>query len=169
MLSKISDFLSQLEVGPDSRLFIVEPDGTLVASSVDDLPYILVKGKAQRVNSLNSTDKLVRTTAQFLTQELPDGFQGVKAMQLFQFRYQGNRYFVQVLPWQEEYGLDWRIVLAVPESNFMAQIDANSRNTILLCLVALGVAVGLGLYTSRWINQPVLGLVRASAAIAPET
>ena len=40
----------------------------------------------------------------------------------------------------------------------MAQINANTRSTILLCLGALGVAIALGIYTSRWISQPILRL-----------
>jgi signal transduction histidine kinase/DNA-binding NarL/FixJ family response regulator len=48
----------------------------------------------------------------------------------------------------------------------MAQIDANNRTTILLCVLALVVAVWLGLITSRWITQPILRLGTASSAIA---
>ena len=56
--------------------------------------------------------------------------------------------------------------MVVPESDFMAQINANTRSTILLCLGALGVAIALGIYTSRWISQPILRLGQASEAIA---
>ncbi len=47
----------------------------------------------------------------------------------------------------------------------MAQIDANTRTTILLCLGALGVACGMGVLTSGWIARPILRLNRASEAI----
>jgi len=56
--------------------------------------------------------------------------------------------------------------VVVPESDFMEQINANTRTTILLCLGALGVAIALGIYTSRWISQPILRLGQASEAIA---
>jgi signal transduction histidine kinase/CheY-like chemotaxis protein len=48
----------------------------------------------------------------------------------------------------------------------MAQIDANTRTTIILCGLALFVTIGLGLRTSRWITQPILRLGKASSAIA---
>ncbi|MBD2772199.1 PDC sensor domain-containing protein [Iningainema tapete] len=54
----------------------------------------------------------------------------------------------------------------VPESDFMAQINANTQMTILLCLSALVVATLLGIYTSQWITQPILRLAQASEAIA---
>ncbi len=58
------------------------------------------------------------------------------------------------------------VVIAVPESYFMAQIDANTRSTIMLCLLALGIAIASGFYTSRWITKPILQLNHASEAIA---
>jgi signal transduction histidine kinase/DNA-binding NarL/FixJ family response regulator len=57
-------------------------------------------------------------------------------------------------------------VVVVPEADFMAEIEANTRNTILLCLGALGLATMLGIYTSRWITEPILKLQQASEAIA---
>lgn len=59
---------------------------------------------------------------------------------------------MQVTPWKDKWGLDWLVVVVVPESDFMEQINANTRTTILLCLGALGVAIALGIYTSRWIS-----------------
>lgn len=58
------------------------------------------------------------------------------------------------------------MIVVVPESDFMAQINANTRTTILLCLGALTLATWLGIYTSRWIAQPILRLNEASSAIA---
>ena len=48
----------------------------------------------------------------------------------------------------------------------MAQINANTRTTILLCLGALAVATLMGYLTSHWITQPILQLNRASQAMA---
>jgi signal transduction histidine kinase/DNA-binding NarL/FixJ family response regulator len=48
----------------------------------------------------------------------------------------------------------------------MAQINANTRTTILLCLGALGVATILGFFTSRWITKPILKLQEASQLIS---
>nr|WP_242067199.1 ATP-binding protein [Leptolyngbya sp. FACHB-711] len=48
----------------------------------------------------------------------------------------------------------------------MGQIQDNTRITIWLCLIALGTATLLGIYTSRWIAQPIARLNVASRAIA---
>jgi len=56
--------------------------------------------------------------------------------------------------------------VVVPESDFMAQINANTQTTILLCLGALTLATILGILTARWITNPILRLSEASRAIA---
>lgn len=60
---------------------------------------------------------------------------------------------------QDKYGLDWLIVVAVPESGFMTQINANTRTTTLLCLLALQLASVLEISTSGWSARPILYLV----------
>jgi class 3 adenylate cyclase len=57
-------------------------------------------------------------------------------------------------------------VVVVPEADFMGQIDANTRMTILLTLAALMIAILVGIRTSNWISRPLLRLAEASEAIA---
>ena len=164
-LSQVSDFLRTLKVSPSGKVAIVERDGLLVASSSREQPYTMVKGKAQRINFSNSSDPLIQAAAKFLQQQFGD-FREIKASQQLEFSINGARQFVQVTPWKDKFGLDWLVVVAVPESDFMAQINANTRTTILLCFAALAVAIALGIYTSRWIARPILRLGQASEAIA---
>ena len=48
----------------------------------------------------------------------------------------------------------------------MAEINANTRNTILLCISALLVAIGVGIVTARWVSKPILSLNNAAKGIA---
>jgi signal transduction histidine kinase/CheY-like chemotaxis protein len=164
-LSQISEFLRQLEISPSAKTFILEQNGLLVASSAEEEPFKMVESQAQRLKAIDSSDTLIQATAEYLQQHF-EQLQVIKESQIIRFTLDGQRQFVQVTPWQDEFGLDWLVVIAVPESDFMAQINANTRTTVLLCLVALGVATLLGLYTSRWISQPILRISEASQAIS---
>ncbi len=82
------------------------------------------------------------------------------------FNLNGNRQFVQVTPLRDDKGLDWRIVLVVPEDDFTDRINANTQTVILLCMAAFAVATGLGIYTARGITTPIFRLSRAAQAIA---
>nr|WP_322665062.1 ATP-binding protein [Dendronalium sp. ChiSLP03b] len=164
-LTQIGDFLRRLKVSRAGKTFILERNGLLIASSSKEQPFTLSNGKAERLSASNSQDPLIRSTAKYLTEHFGE-LQKIKNNQSLEFQLNGQRQFVQVTPWRDKWGLDWLVVVAVPESDFMGQINANTRTTILLCLGALTLATILGVYTSRWITQPILQLSQASEAIA---
>ncbi|MGD1944257.1 MAG: PAS domain S-box protein [Leptolyngbyaceae cyanobacterium] len=70
------------------------------------------------------------------------------------------------MPFQDGFGLDWLIVVVVPESEFMSQINTNTRNTVLLCLAALATAMAISVLTARWITRPILETAKASNRLA---
>ncbi|MBD2306383.1 response regulator [Chroococcidiopsis sp. FACHB-1243] len=164
-LTQIGDFLRRIHVSQSEKIFIVERNGLVVGSSSSEPPYTIVNGKAQRLNFLNSRDRLIQSTARYLQTKF-DSLKQIRHSQQLEYVLKGNRQFVRVTPWQDKYGLDWLVVVVVPESDFMAQINVNTRTTILLCLGALAIATAIGVYTSRWITQPILKLSRASQEIA---
>ncbi len=164
-LARISEFLRQINVSPSAKTFIIERNGLLIGDSAQEQPFKITGGKPQRIKAVNSTDPLIKATANYLDTKF-NNLSQIKQAQQLDFKLDGERQFVQVTPWQDELGLDWLVVVTVPESDFMAQINANTRSTIMLCLLALGVAIASGFYTSRWITQPILQLNQASEAIA---
>ena len=165
-LTQISDFLRQLNVSRSGRIFIIERSGLIVASSSSEKPFTIVSEKAQRLAAINSSDRQIQSTAQYLLRHFGGDFNNVKDTQQLDFLLNQERQFVQVLPWKDEWGLDWLVVVVVPESDFMGQINANTRTTVLFCLGALIVATVLGFYTSRLITSPIALLSTASSAIA---
>ena len=164
-LSQISDFLRKLAVSQSGKIFIIERDGLLVASSSSEQPYKIINNKAERINAVNSSDILIKSTAKYLHQKFGT-FQEIKQNQNLQFIQKGDRQFVRTTSWQDEFGLDWLVVVVVPESDFTAQINANTRTTVLLCLGALLLAIFVGICTSRYIIGCIFGVVTASEAIA---
>ena len=164
-LATVGDFLKNLDVGKQGRTFIIERDGKLVATSTKESLFHDKQGKRERIAATDSTDTLTKATTEYLIRKFGDLSQ-INSTQILDFEIEGAKEFLQVSPYQDEQGLNWLTIVAIPESEFMAQINANTRTTILLCLVALGLATVLGIYTSRWISIPVLRLSQASKAIA---
>lgn len=165
VLSLLSDFLRQLRISPAAKIFILERNGLLVAASSHEKFYTIENGEAQRLKADNSQDAAIKITTQYLTKHF-GSLNQIKHSQQLDLNIEGQKTFAQVTPWQDQFGLDWLIVVTVPESDFMGQIHANTRTTILLCLLALAIALVLGIYTSNWIVQPLLRLSQASEAIA---
>jgi signal transduction histidine kinase len=56
--------------------------------------------------------------------------------------------------------------VAIPETDFTAQIQENTQRTILLSILALLGSILLSLYTSQWIICPIVNLKNAALALA---
>ncbi|MGK7895618.1 MAG: ATP-binding protein, partial [Xenococcus sp. (in: cyanobacteria)] len=153
-LKKIGIFLSSLKIGLSGQAFIMESSGELIASSTADP---LVDDLNQKILAKNSSNSLIRSTASYLSNKWPD-LQQIKNSQNFKFRLQGEQFLVQIKPLSLDSGLDFWIVIIIPESDFMADIETNSRNSILLCIAALLVTTILGIMTSQWITSPIISL-----------
>jgi signal transduction histidine kinase len=165
ILSQTNDFLKSLDVSPSGRIFILERNGLVVASSSEEQAYVQINGTYQRLNAAKSQDPLIQATTRYLVDRFGTLDQVVHT-QLLHFNLEGERQFVQVSPWNDRYGLDWLVVVAVPASDFMGQINVNTRTTIGLCLLALVLAIAIAIFTARWVTQPILRLNAAAKAIA---
>ncbi|MBF2084685.1 response regulator [Thermoleptolyngbya sp. C42_A2020_037] len=165
---ELNRFLSNLKVGKTGETFILARTGELIASSTADEESLLLRAgeDAQLLPARDSQNPLVNATADYLYERFED-LRQIDQVQQLEFRLPGgDRQFAQVSPFRDEYGLDWLIVVAVPESDFMAEINANNRLTRWLSLGALALAAGIGVLTSRWIARPILKLNQAAQAIA---
>ncbi|HEY9616099.1 MAG TPA: adenylate/guanylate cyclase domain-containing protein [Microcoleaceae cyanobacterium] len=166
ILSQISNFLQTIRVSPNGETFILERSGSLVAtSSKQEKPYRITNGKASRVKAIDSNDPLIRESVAYLDQHF-GGLDQINSSEQLEFGLNDQRQYLQVMPWRDRLGLDWLIVVVVPESDFMAQINKNTSNTLSACTVALVIAILVGFITSRWITRQILRLSQASEALA---
>ncbi len=165
VLIHIDRFLQSLEVGKSGETFIIDRQGLLVAASVPHEIGDRDGSEPDRSPATASPNALVAATAEEL-QAYYGSLARVQGAEQLDLMVNGQRQFVQVMPFAAGQNLDWLIVVVIPEADFMAQINANTRITITLCAAALLLATLLGLLTSRWITGPVLRLSQASEAIA---
>jgi len=168
-LTQISDFLASLEISTTGEAFIMERSGKLVASSAPEAPFIDTPDGRQRIEASESQNLLIQQAASHIA-----ALASLEEHQDLMMTREGERYFLQVttvghhLQPGEEYlrGLDWVMVVIIPEADFMAQINANTRTTIALCAVALIAALALGLRICRWLSRPISQLSEGVKAIA---
>ncbi|MEG4213827.1 PAS domain S-box protein [Microcoleus sp. Pol14C6] len=164
-LSKLNQFLETLNIGQSGQTFIVERSGQLVANSTLEPPFIVSNGVPKRIMAASSKNVLIRSTARYLTERFGD-LHKIDSSRQLDFTIDGERQFLQVTPLSDSRGLDWLIVVAVPEADFMERINANTRYTVVMCLGALVLATAIGALTSRWIVVPIQRLSKAAEALS---
>jgi len=161
----LRNFLGSLSIGKTGQAFLMDRSGFIISSSTQE-PLTTGKGKEKTlIKALASSNSLIRQTAQYLLQQFGD-FTQIQESQQLDFSWKGQRQFIQVVPFNDHRGINWIIVVAIPEADFMEQINANTLLTVLLCLLALVIATGLGIITSNLIAEPIRQLSEVSGAIA---
>lgn len=163
-LTQISQFLRNLNISKSGNSFIVERSGAMIASSTSEPPYINKDNEQVRLLATESRNPLTQAIAKHLLQKF-GSFEQITSAQKFTFEFQGEQQFVYIQPLVDPRGIDWLTIIVIPESDFMEQIYTNTYTTVLLCALALMIAIGLGLLTVRWIARPILRLGTASVAI----
>lgn len=168
-MTQVGDFLTKLKVGhrTSAEIFIVERSGELVATSSDaehDTHVFDHKGK--QINAMNFTQEpLIKATAEYVNKEY-SGFDKIQGKKHFKFSSRGKVELVEITPFQDKYGLNWLVVMVVPEKEFMEGFRRTRDVAIVLGLSALAFSLLLGLIVTRWLTKPILEMNDAAKQIA---
>jgi diguanylate cyclase (GGDEF)-like protein len=176
-LSEISQFLSTLKVGESGAVFVLERNGAQIANSLQEPPYSTSQTsqntvKFTRLSAEASRSPLIKAASRYLRQQSEnrdgstDSRADLRTNQHLRFAIEGREQFLLVLPYRDQFGLDWLIGVVAPESDFLGRIQVNTNLTILICFLAAMGAIAMGVYTSRWITHPILRLSHASQRVA---
>ena len=167
VLSGIDRFLQNIKISKNGQVFILERNGYLVATSTLEEPFTYdpILKQEKRLRAIDSKSILVQKTSAYITRHFRNLHQIERATQL-KYQFDNENQLVQVEPYQDELGLDWLIVVVMPEADFMKEIEANNLNTIWICLIASAIATIIGIYTSRGIAKPITNLSQVTSILA---
>lgn len=164
-LTGIGDFLQNLQISKHGQAFIIERSGLLVASSTIHEPYTRVNGELVRISALDCNNTVIQSTTRYLNEHFPNDLT-ISSRQQFSFDMAGAGQLVQVSPYQDQYGLDWLIVVVIPESDFMEKINVNSQITVLLILFSIIGTIIISILLAGWITWPIISMNHSARALA---
>lgn len=155
-LSQISNYLQRVPVSENGKSFIMERSGMLVATSQNESLLVASKteGSFQRLAATASPSVPIRQAAHFLLHSYGDYTQ-IAAPRHTRLSLENETFFLYVAPLQDAIGIDWLVVMLVPEDDFMNVVQAGFRTTILLMILAALLSGLLGLLTAHWIIGPL--------------
>ncbi len=160
-LLQTQDFLKSLKLLKSGKIFILEKDGNLVATSSDRDPF---REDLSRISGTDFEDPLIQAVSKDIKRQLGNEFVTDRARSL-NFIHNGVSQHVRAVPFNDGMGLDWLVIVVIPESDFMTEMDANRRNILWVCISATLGAVLLSFWMSRWLSRSLTVLSKASRTI----
>ncbi len=164
-LARINQFLRDINISRSGQIFIIEPNGFIVASSTSEQPYLIKGNEIERLRASSSSEQLIAFAARHVEEQFPD-LGKISGSRQSMFDIRGERYFLQITPYHDARGLDWYVVLSVPESDFMSQISTNYRNTLFLILASILISIIAATLVARRVTGPLSSFSQSAKAIA---
>ncbi len=164
-LGQVSQFLESIEFSPSGQIYIFEANGNLIGSSDGRNPVAINGDATKRLAATDSQDPIIQATAEYL-QTATNNFQQIDQPLQFDVDLLGAKHLVQVTPLRASNQLEWFIVVVAPESDFLAEINAQKRLTFWICVVAFLISAGLSYLTSLWVVNPLNRLNQAVRSVA---
>jgi len=164
-LANISHYLQNLPLTSNGEMFIVDTNGLLVADSSDRLPFSIVSGKGVRLQASNARDDTIREAARALVQRFGD-FGSLNEPRQLKMAVGSGSDLVRVEPFRDHQGLNWRIVVAIPDSDVSGTQRRDALTMLLISLVAISISGSLALLTVRHVNRQLNQLVEGANTLA---
>lgn len=164
-LSGIGDFLQQIKISENGQAFIIDKNGQIIAASTIKEPYHQVNGELVRLYAAECTDPVIQKVTYFISHHMENST-NISTRKQFICDFESGPLRVELSPYQDSYGLDWLIVVVIPESDFMGSIEAHNKTTLLILLGSLLGTIILCILLARYITRPVLAMNKSAKALA---
>jgi len=157
-LKQINRLLEAQTFDVEALALLVQPDGALIGSTIDENPYIAIPKPDQRsftlkrLNLEESQSPLVASLSPLLTQAKT--LQPGQSLQQ-QLQFQGQRYFVELERLNFDPSLDWLLITVVSEAEFSQAINTALTQTIILIVIVLGLLIIFNLLVLQSVIRPI--------------
>lgn len=165
-INSFNVFLQQLQQSTNAEIYIFDQSKRLVAHS--DHSSILSTGKVQtaighRILTTESSNPIIRNSADYLQEK---NLNDISLIDRFSFNIENSRYFSQVTPFQDEFGLTWYISVSISEADLLGDIPQTQRDSWIIALLISAIGLGVGLVVIHSITKPITSTASAANHLA---
>lgn len=164
-LNYIKSFVEKKKTYSNSQLFIVEPNGLVVAGTDVEEPVMKADGTGKRIEAKNSKNAILKAAYSYLTShysKAPDIYE----KELHEMNVAGKKYYLNVSQYKNDFGIDWVLMKVDREEDIMGTLLANARNEIIIITALLFGATIIALFFARYVTDPLVHLVEQSKLLA---
>lgn len=160
-LRQLSEFVQSLQPSANGIAFVVEPRGSLIATSRGAHLRRAADGTAQRLDASATDDPLLASTYLQVRALIDEAGEAAATRSTRIDGPDGSSVQVAYARLRDSAGLDWIIAVAVPRSDFLHKVTSNLYQSIALALLAALAVVGVG-----WISLGVVSRDLRAIAVA---
>ncbi|NIY83398.1 bifunctional diguanylate cyclase/phosphodiesterase [Vibrio hepatarius] len=159
-------FLKEIQSQSNAMIYLIDDQERLVAHSTGG--SVVSWGtpqspKGERLLASESANPVVQTSAMHASQQRIFNQQDT---QRFSIDLDGERYFNHLTPYTDQYGLNWRIGVAISEADLLGELPQNQRNSWLIGIIISAIGIILGFFALNRIVKPITSTVEASKHLA---
>ncbi|MFT7580269.1 MAG: adenylate cyclase [Myxococcota bacterium] len=152
----IARFLAALNVSANGRAYLLDAHGYVIAHPGGKAVTITKEGKGQLIAAPDHPDVMLREVAVALGQRAVEADGHIDV---------GDTLAI-VRGFPEDTGIPWRVVLAAPSDDFFASVRAQARQTVIISIIVLVLALLAGILFARRLSRSVSALREDMARIA---
>ena len=167
-LKQIKQFMLQTRPSEQWHVFLVEGDGSLVASTTETPIFEKSGTTVKRFEVSQSKDIRLQDAGRAIQKQF-GGFKNLQDSQVAEFEFNSEKYIVSTHKLDKDLQLDWSVGIIVPKSIFMQEVDANNRFTLMIIVIMLGLNILIGLAISAWLLRPIKNLMISAKNIEEDS
>lgn len=166
-LDVIANYLRNNLPAKHSTVYILERDGSLVASSAAATLFTHKAGQKepQRVKAEQADNPIIVASHRAIITQYGK-LDATPPSASIKTTISNANYLIQLTRYQDEKGLDWLIVTAVNDIDFMTAVNANLEKTLAMGGLLLLIMLALGAFLSGLVAKPILSLCDTASRIA---
>ncbi|MBW3697665.1 EAL domain-containing protein [Vibrio sp. T187] len=159
-------FLKSLKEKTNASVYIIDQEQRLVAHSSGG--SVVSWGtnnteKGVRLLATESTNPIIRQSADYVHDHQ---YTDTQYVHRFDFDLNGERYFSQITPYKDEFGLTWYIGMSISESDLLGQLPESQKNSWIIGLVVSLIGIFIGLFAFNRITRPITSTAAAAKHLA---
>jgi len=150
-LDGISNFLSELALGSNSSVLILEPSGLAIATS-KEIP--LLDNTNKRIPGVNLKNTLFSTISRHFLVSIENNYTNI--ISDFSIAVKNTNYLVRSTPYYGPHGLRWNVLVIIPEQDYMSAFYRASTLGIVFFLIFLLITLISSYFITRQITKPIV-------------
>lgn len=164
-LNDLSEFLRSLTIGQNGVAFIMEPDGTLIASSSKEPVFWYAGEQLVRLNAGASSSALMRGVSADVLDFFRRHDPAARYSKITTVEGMQGKIVISADMQHDKAGLNWIVTAAVPSNDYYGSFTGSVYQTLLFGLVAVAITFLLGFFILRRVLRDLRTLTLAATRI----